>query len=758
MIRLKIRALTSKMLGVEIASMQHSDWTYTIDLVRRFPECKWSATMSCWKVPATMENVAYLRQTFRDDEYETNADAKVLLSYHALTALTASQREKRRWRYVFGGEIPEYEWVLDRGPRLKPGEPCRQCGPLVEVGAHCKMCKGPHDASRGAHRFGEGPHDDANGKHRTRDPFAHQIVAADACSDLEFFALLMEQGTGKTAVNIQEIAAEALKRKAMRAGMNEADITRDVRPVRVLVVCPATLCPNWVEEIESWMPKHYPDDPERCVGDLKLWTCRLRSNPADVATDLFTGMSCDADVRVWVTNYERVKSNLETLKLMEFDFIIADEATAMKNPSAKRSKAMVELSPSAAKRRMDTGTILANNIFDVHPPFEFLQPGCLGYTSHYAFRHAYGQFSANKGGWDNLIGYRNLDQLKERMARFSFQVKREDCLDLPEKMYKTIPVEMGEKQRALYEQMSELFVAHLVDDPVLWDSTNTVRASILIARLLRFAQITSGFINTSEGAKRIVDGDGKLQALKDIVENASGKVLVWARFHEDIRAIRAMLDEAGIRNVEISGRVGTEERKRAIKQFGEGRGRLTPEADDDVRVLVGEPGSGGVGLTLLGTVTAPCHTVVYYSQDYSLHKRQQSEDRIHRIGQSHPCMYYTLVSEGTIDEKIEEALRNKRKLSDVLKDVSSIREALLGTPTQRRVERTRSPAKIRAILKEQGITIPVEPGSTEDCKDFEHDEAHPRCPHCSGDPAMIDDAALVKWWRAGAEASDEEAA
>jgi hypothetical protein len=660
MLRIKVDWWDSRNFGITLAALPAHEYAYTLDLVRAFPERKFVKKYDTWRVPATPTNVRHLRTAFRDDEMEVSADAKTLLEYHTLTEASATEREKRRWEYVFDGKVPDYAWSCTK-----------------------------------------------------RNPYKHQIVAADAARGQEFFAHLMEQGTGKTFVSVEELVTAA---KAFKAQGRET--------LRAFIVCPRTLRQTWADEIQASLPP-----------DFKAYVGILRGKLSG-ADELLRGLKAPADMRVWILTYERVGSLLDALMAMEPHYIVADEATAMKNPSAKRTKNMLKLAEVSEFRRILTGTIMANRIFDVFAPFEFLQRGCLGYSSYNEFQNRYGEFRKVKE-WTKLVGVKNLDELKERMARLSMIVRKDQCLDLPPKSYQVRRVPMSDEQAAAYIQMAE-YCAAVMDPSLGEEGVGTARA--MIAQMLRFSQITSGYLPTPAGIIRFKDGDAKAEATYDIVDDAEGKVLVWCRFREDIRHLRAYLEEEGIRCAEIHGGVGDDARDRAVRDFN---------ADNDIKVLIGQPGTGGMGLTLLGPPEQRCRTVVYYSNEWSLQMRLQSEDRCHRIGQNFPVMYYDLVAEfedgeGTIDDVIVSNLRGKRTLADALKDVSSIRELLLtgrrtqdhdvGAPAERDAD------TLRAMLRGRGVRLPIPLGSHPKCADNDHEDRDGsplRCEWCSGDPMTV---------------------
>ena len=154
-----------------------------------------------------------------------------------------------------------------------------------------------------------------------RRPYNHQIVAADSANGAEMFAFLMEQGTGKTFCSIEEWVAEVYRRREQG----------DTRSVKVLVVCPVSLTNTWLREIEASVPV-----------DVKTWSIRLDRH-AKAVEQLVEGVRAEAELKVWVINYDRVGNLLEALIKMRFDFGVADEATMIKNPASNRSKAMLAL-------------------------------------------------------------------------------------------------------------------------------------------------------------------------------------------------------------------------------------------------------------------------------------------------------------------------------------------------------------------------------------------------------------------------------
>lgn len=304
-----------------------------------------------------------------------------------------------------------------------------------------------------------------------------------------------------------------------------------------------------------------------------------------------------------------------------------------------------------------------------------------------------------------LVGYRNLEELNSLIQPIASRVTKDDVLDLPPKLYSKRYFTMGEEQQKLYRQIKEEFIAWLnlggADDEapqigapatcpdclgkreveldgfiypcpscataeVLPDGDTPVIASLAITRLLRLQQITCGYLPTDDEAEPVYVIPGvnrRLQDLCDDIERRQHKTIVWARFQLDIDMIMEELTKRGISAVRYDGKVNDDQRAEAKARFqgerpvferGQMVGRVPIPAEEQAQVFVGNPAAGATGLTL----TAAKH-VDYYSNSFKLIDRLQSEDRAHRIGQLNQVLYTDWMAEGTVDERIVEALRNK---------------------------------------------------------------------------------------------------
>jgi len=572
----KLGMWDDKHLSLEIASLNAQRFQEVVELIREFPERRYLKDYKIWRIPVTQPNLNYLA-TFDPAEYVVDPEAKTLLRYEELTKRRASRKRANRWEYLFNDQVPDV--------------------PYAES---------------------------------ITEPFKHQIVALDAIHDTEYFGLLMEMGTGKTKVIVDECFWQAKQR------MGDP-------PFKVLVVCPKTVMDIWIHEFEKHANPNIP-----------YWIEKIGTQGRGIK-QITQGIKSRVPLKIFVTAFDRITSMKDVYARLNLNFMVLDESTRIKNRRAKRTKACLALADHVERRAILTGAPLVNNILDLWSQFEFLQPGSLGYSSFSQYRERYASYRKLQGGHKKITGPKRLEELKHTMAMHSFVVTKDQCLDLPPKSYQTRAVEMTPKQRDLYEQMIEFFVASLAGKESV--------AKVAITQILRLAQICSGYLPDVGDFS-----DAKLLEVEEVVGESNGPILIWARFRHDIKKLEQWCKKKKIPYGTLYGGTKDVDRYKNIKAFNEGR----------IKILIGQPGAGGIGVTLLGPEDDRCHTVIYYSNDFALEPRIQSEDRCHRIGQTVPVTYIDIVCENSIDLVIARALQNKRDLSEYIKDMTSIKELLIG--------------------------------------------------------------------------------
>ena len=357
--------------------------------------------------------------------------------------------------------------------------------------------------------------------------------------------------------------------------------------------------------------------------------------------DVYTAQDC---LKIFTFNVEAFVSKsaifyMEKILLANNVLLVVDESSRIKTPGAKRTKIITKFGKQAKYRRILTGTPITKGPEDVYSQFRFLDPLILGYDSYYSFRARY----CVMGGFENrqIVSYQNTEELIEKVESHSFRVLKKDCLDLPPKVYQRHIVPMTKAQEKLYVQMKKNFVTELRGD--------TLTAPEAITRLLRLQQIICGWFPSEDKLNPIENSNARLDALKDVLSDINDKVIIWARFKADLRAIEGML---GDQAVTYHGDVSNDMRAIAVDRF---------QNDPSIKYFIGQPQSGGIGLTLTAASYA-----IYYSNDFNLETRLQSEDRCHRIGTKKSVTYIDFETPKTIDTKIIKALRSKKNLADYI--------------------------------------------------------------------------------------------
>ena len=467
-----------------------------------------------------------------------------------------------------------------------------------------------------------------NYKFKTK-PYAHQLTALEKSWNRETYAYFMEMGTGKTKVLIDNAAM--LYDKGKING--------------ILIVAPKGVVGTWYNQE---LPAHLPQHIENVSV---LWQSHITKKQKESLNRLFeTG----TDLHILVMNVEA----LSTTKGVEFasrflnshnTLMAIDESTTIKNPKAKRTKNIVTLSMSAKYRRILTGSPVTKNPLDLFSQCYFLDPFHLGHESYYSFRMRYAIMkTANISGRQIQLvhGFKNLGELSDKLKPFSYRVLKEDCLDLPDKIYMKRQIKLTSEQLRLYDQMRKEALATLNGKKV-----TTVNA---LTQLMRLHQITCGHFTADDGTTQRIPNN-RIGELMDVLDEIEGKAIIWAHYQWDIKdIIKEIVKVHGPGSVvDYYGLTPQDERDPNRERF---------QSDPKCRFLVGTPSTGGYGLTLTAA-----NTVIYYSNGYDLEKRLQSEDRAHRIGQKKSVTYVDINAEETVDEKIVKSLRKKINIaSEVL--------------------------------------------------------------------------------------------
>jgi len=469
-----------------------------------------------------------------------------------------------------------------------------------------------------------------NYKFKTK-PYAHQLTALEKSWDKTEYGYFMEMGTGKSKVLVDNMAMLYDKGKINGA----------------IIVAPKGVYRNWFsQEIPNHLASHI--QPK-----MVLWTALTSKTKDKEYQSLFeTGH----DLHILIMNVEALSTKKGLAFAAKFmscheTMIAIDESTTIKNPNAKRTKAILALGKAAKYRRILTGSPVTKSPLDLYTQCGFLNSFLLGFDSFYAFRNRYANMiDRNFGGRRvQLIGsYKRLDELATKLKSFSYRVLKEDCLDLPEKVYIRREVDLTDEQSKAYATMKSAALASL--------KGKMATAPHVLTQMMRLHQITCGHLKNDDGTITEIKNN-RLKELVNLLDEVEGKVIIWANYVHDIEHIvKTISDEFGKESiVQYYGAIPAEERQENIEKF--------QDSNSKARFFIGNPQTGGYGITL-----TCANTVVYYSNGYDLEKRLQSEDRAHRIGQEKSVTYVDFIAPKTVDEKIVKALRKKMNIANEIMD------------------------------------------------------------------------------------------
>jgi len=480
-------------------------------------------------------------------------------------------------------------------------------------------------------------------------PFKHQLTGIKKIVEEPFVFLCDEMGCGKT---LQVIAAAS---KLCSTGHLD----------RVIVIAPSAVKPVWLDEELGQLAMH-------CWPTI---TNRIAHYHSAHAREWFTGRGPKLE---WlVTNYEFIRRglkrgsryippHLETLLSLCTDrtLLVLDESSAVKTGRALQTRACMHLRRACGRVVLITGTPIAHSPMDLLSQANMLDPSILSdipgaTTNIIQFRSRYCEMGGFQGR--QILRFRNLEDLQDRLKPHTIRRIKKDCLDLPPKLdpvaiTTTLSVPTWKK----YKEMRDHMIVEL-------ESGSVSVAQQAVTKLIRLSQLTSGMLGGIEGSPDVVQtlSHEKIDTLtawvtEQIEADPCFKLVIWTMFRADVERVRDAITALS-HQIDLGvlwGQSKPKERDHALRL-------LHPEtAPEGAAIVVGTPAAGSMGITL-----AASHTVLYMNNSHSLNIRVQSEDRTHRPGTTHAVSYFDLVAEGpagqkSIDHIVLKALRQKRDLAE----------------------------------------------------------------------------------------------
>lgn len=475
----------------------------------------------------------------------------------------------------------------------------------------------------------------------TTNLYEHQKTAVEKLRKLKVGALFMEQGTGKTRTALELIS---IRRDSGKAS-------------HTIWLCPCSVKENLYRDIIKHAG-YMPDDITICGIETLSTSYRTLNKLRDIAEH---NDCC----------------------------LIVDESSLVKNPSAIRTKNIVNLSLLCKYRLILNGTPITKNEADLFSQFYILDWRILGYQSYYSF-------AANHLEYDDYGKVRrclNTDYLSEKVAPYSFQIKKDDCLDLPDKQYLNRYYMLTQEQEKEYDRVKEAYLELVKEED-----------EATIYRLFTALQLVlSGRKITSKPAERIQhvpmfdkpEDNPRIVALMDLLRLMPDKCIIYCKYVQEIHDICDIINkEYGQGSaVAFDGGLNLKKRQKSIDSFS-----------GNARFFVANKRCAGFGLNLQF-----CSNVVYYNNDFDLATRLQSEDRIHRIGQTEKCTYYDIVAFSKLDERIAKCLQKKENLLESFrKEIKERNGVEVCDP-----DRIESPAAekgsrkiVRRSRKNKGVLLP----------------------------------------------------
>lgn len=477
-----------------------------------------------------------------------------------------------------------------------------------------------------------------------RPLLTHQVTALEKMKGQEAFALLMEFGTGKSAV----IVADAGR------------LYREGKIDGVLVLAPKGCYGDWGLS-GSGKNSHWELNLDRTVQTDDLFVAVWRGGNTKHEKTSFQTLTIINGLSVLVMNTEalsaspRAAAECERFLKARKAMLVLDESTQCKAPGAKRTKRVIKLAGWAVYRRILTGFPTPRSSLDLYSQFMVLDWKILGHKSYFTYRNRYAVMEPLYLGSriiQQVVGYQNTGELWKRIEPYSFRIRADDCLDLPPADYRKRMVEMPAETQRVYNDLKRQATAKLDGD------AGHVTATLAITLIMRLHQVACGHVTTEDGALRELPC-AKMDELVEIIEEIGEdqKIVIWAHWRYSIQSIASALAEKYGPESVVTYWGDTSEAERA-------EARLRFANDPLCRFFVGNQQTGGRGINDL----VVARHAVFWSNPPDLELRLNAEARTRRKGSEHhsSVVYHDLLTTGTVEEKIVRALRERLDLASLV--------------------------------------------------------------------------------------------
>lgn len=467
--------------------------------------------------------------------------------------------------------------------------------------------------------------------------------------DKDAFAYLMDQGTGKTKVVLDDAAHN------YRLGRIDC----------LVVLAPNSVKTNWCNPYEVKDDETTWDQiTTHMAPDIPYIKAAWFPNPHKEAKQKlkeFGEAYKSPALLIFVINVDGVvseKAQRYIYKLCQLRkvMIVVDESTRIGNHASTRSKVALKARKMSKLARIMSGTPVIKSPLKAFSQFLFLDYNILGYATFTEFKAHHAVINPNNE--HHILRYRNTEELSDKIAGASFRVLKKDCLDLDPKTWSKRLVEMTAEQTHHYKNMREEFITYLEHRA----QEHNVTASNVMVQMARLQQITAGYLpvindeNVQIAVKKIGGAvPPKIAEAAAIVEECDHKLIIWCKYRFEVFEMAQAMQRAEVEHVTFFGDTKEHDRISHRQRF---------LSDPGLKVFIGQISTGGIGLDLY-----TANTCIYLSNTFSTEDRLQSEDRAHRHGNVGGVEYIDLVSPKTVDERVLAVLRANKQLSDqIMKD------------------------------------------------------------------------------------------
>ena len=437
----------------------------------------------------------------------------------------------------------------------------------------------------------------------------HQKTAFEKLKNIKVFALYMDPGTGKTRTTLEFI------KHHMDAGRIDC----------VLWFCPCSVRAN-----------------------LKLDIAYHSQGDAPIVIKGIESISSSDRL------YAQCLKLVQTHKVM----LVVDESDLVKNFFAKRTQRIIELSQKSVIKCILNGTPVSKNEADMFAQWYILDHRILGYKSYYQFSRNHLEYKkvrlpdGREVTTDQVIRVHNKSYLTTKIAPYTYQITKSECLDLPDKIYKEIPCYMTRKQNSIYKEVKYRFLGEADD----------FKPETIYKTFTALQHVSSGRSVISEPSMKMETrpifedpyDNPRLMALIGIIKDLQDeKVIIYTKFQSEADEISSLLKKEGKSCVQFTGKISYKYRVQYMEDFRK-----------DVQVFISNKACGAYGLNLQF-----CHNIIFYDNDFNYGTREQAEDRGHRLGQTEKVYIYDIVADSSIDYMILRCLKTKTSMVEAFREL-----------------------------------------------------------------------------------------